>query len=704
MRADMDIKFLPGVGEKRAALLASELGIRSVGDLLHHYPYRYIDRTKIYRIGELSEDNASSFVQLRGRIVGKAFLGEGRKQRLTATLADSTGQLELVWFQQTKWVDKQLELGREYLVLGKPSFFGGKANIVHPEIETVEKFLSRGNLGMQGVYGTTERLTSAGLASKGIYALVCTLWERIKENITETLPDYLVGRLDLLSRREALQNIHFPTSPQMLRRAIYRLKFEELLGVQLGILSVKAGRTSLRNGFLFPRVGELFHDFYENHLPFKLTGAQKRVVKEIRSDCTSGHQMNRLLQGDVGSGKTLVALMSMLLASDNGFQSCMMAPTEILARQHFASISKMLSGTSCQGRVAVLTGSTKTRERREILERTASGEILILIGTHALIEDRVKFQNLGLVVIDEQHRFGVEQRAKLWTKNSQPPHILVMTATPIPRTLAMTLYGDLDVSVIDEMPAGRKPIKTYHLKEALRLKLNGFLKSEIAKGRQVYVVYPLIKESEAMDYQNLYDGFDNIIKAFPLPDYRVGVLHGKMPPDEKAESMRLFSEGVNHILVATSVIEVGVDVPNATVMVIESAERFGLSQLHQLRGRVGRGGNQSFCVLMSGDKLSREAEARLEAMVETTDGFKLSELDLKLRGAGDVNGTRQSGEAIDLRIASLSSDGQILEQARLIASSILEEDNSLSQPKNRLLAGIKERYKPKNTIDYGMIS
>lgn len=704
MRADMDIKFLPGVGEKRAALLASELGIRSVGDLLHHYPYRYIDRTKIYRIGELSEDNASSFVQLRGRIVGKAFLGEGRKQRLSATLADSTGQLELVWFQQTKWVDKQLELGREYLVLGKPSFFGGKANIVHPEIETVEKFLSRGNLGMQGVYGTTERLTSAGLASKGIYALVCTLWERIKENITETLPDYLVGRLDLLSRREALQNIHFPTSPQMLRRAIYRLKFEELLGVQLGILSVKAGRTSLRNGFLFPRVGELFHDFYENHLPFKLTGAQKRVVKEIRSDCTSGHQMNRLLQGDVGSGKTLVALMSMLLASDNGFQSCMMAPTEILARQHFASISKMLSGTSCQGRVAVLTGSTKTRERREILERTASGEILILIGTHALIEDRVIFQNLGLVVIDEQHRFGVEQRAKLWTKNSQPPHILVMTATPIPRTLAMTLYGDLDVSVIDEMPAGRKPIKTYHLKEALRLKLNGFLKSEIAKGRQVYVVYPLIKESEAMDYQNLYDGFDNIIKAFPLPDYRVGVLHGKMPPDEKAESMRLFSEGVNHILVATSVIEVGVDVPNATVMVIESAERFGLSQLHQLRGRVGRGGNQSFCVLMSGDKLSREAEARLEAMVETTDGFKLSELDLKLRGAGDVNGTRQSGEAIDLRIASLSSDGQILEQARLIASTILEEDNSLSQPKNRLLAGLKERYKPKNTIDYGMIS
>lgn len=704
MRADMDIKFLPGVGEKRASLLATELGIRTVGDLLHHYPYRYIDRTKVYRIGELTEDNSSSYVQLRGRIVGKAFLGEGRKQRLSATISDSTGQMELVWFQQTKWVEKQLEVGREYLVLGKPSFFGGKPNIVHPEIETVEKFLSRGNLGMQGVYSTTERLTSAGLASKGIYALVCTLWERIRDNITETLPDYLIGQLNLLSRREALENIHFPTSPQLLQRAIYRLKFEELLGVQLGILSIKAGRTSLRNGFMFPRVGELFRDFYDNHLTFRLTGAQKRVVKEIRSDCTSGHQMNRLLQGDVGSGKTLVALMSMLLASDNGYQSCMMAPTEILARQHYASISKMLTGTSCEGRVAVLTGSTKSRERREILERTLSGEIVILIGTHALIEDRVQFENLGLVVIDEQHRFGVEQRAKLWTKNSQPPHILVMTATPIPRTLAMTLYGDLDVSVIDEMPAGRKPIKTYHLKEALRLKLNGFLKSEIDKGRQVYVVYPLIKESEAMDYQNLYDGFDHIVQAFPLPEYRVGVLHGKMPPEEKAESMKLFAEGVNHILVATSVIEVGVDVPNATVMVIESAERFGLSQLHQLRGRVGRGGNQSYCVLMSGDKLSREAEARLGAMVETTDGFKLSELDLKLRGAGDVNGTRQSGEAIDLQIASLSSDGQILEQARLIASSILEDDAQLTKVKNRTLAALKERYKPKNTIDYGMIS
>ena len=413
MRADMDIKFLGGVGEKRAALLASELGIKTVGDLLHHYPYRYIDRTKVYRIGSLSEENSSTFVQLRGRILGKAFLGEGRKQRLTAILSDSSGQMELVWFQRTKWVAEQLEVGREYLVLGKPSFFGSKPNIVHPEIETVEKFLSRGNLGMQGVYSTTERLTSVGLASKGLYALVCTLWEHIAENITETLPDHLVKRLDLLSRREAIQNLHFPSSPQMLKRAIYRLKFEELFGVQLGILSIKAGRTTHLSGFMFPRVGELFRDFYDNHLPFTLTGAQKRVIKEIRSDCVSGHQMNRLLQGDVGSGKTLVALMSMLLASDNGYQSCMMAPTEILARQHYASISKMLRGTSAEGRVAVLTGSTKTRERREILERTLSGEVQILVGTHALIEDRVQFDNLGLVIIDEQHRFGVEQRAKL---------------------------------------------------------------------------------------------------------------------------------------------------------------------------------------------------------------------------------------------------------------------------------------------------
>ena len=704
MRADMEIKFLSGVGERRASLLATELGIHTVGDLLHYYPFRYIDRTKVYSIGALTEENSSTFVQLRGKIIGYAYLGEGHKQRLSVTLADTTGQIELVWFKGAKWIEQRLEVGREYIVLGKPTLFNGKANIVHPEIELVEKYLSRGGGGMQGVYGTTEKLTSAGLASKGIYGLVCTLWESAKGHIAETLPDYIISKLGLMSRAEALENIHFPSSPQKLRAAQYRLKFEELFGVQLGILSLKAGRTTLRSGFVFSRVGEHFRDFYENKLPFKLTNAQKRVVKEIRKDTTSGHQMNRLLQGDVGSGKTMVALMSMLLAADNGYQSSLMAPTEILARQHFASIEKMIAGTPTEGRVAVLTGSTRAGERRKILERVASGEVLILVGTHALIEDRVKFDNLGLVVIDEQHRFGVEQRAKLWTKNQTTPHILVMTATPIPRTLAMTLYGDLDVSVIDELPAGRKPIKTYHLKEAMRLKLFGFMKSEIAKGRQVYVVYPLIKESEALDYQNLYDGFDNIIQEFPLPEYRVGAIHGKMSPEDKAESMRLFAEGVNNILVATSVIEVGVDVPNATVMVIESAERFGLSQLHQLRGRVGRGGNQSYCVLMSGDKLSRDAEARLEAMVETCDGFRLSELDLKLRGAGDVNGTRQSGEAIDLRIASLSTDGQILEQARDVAEKILAKDPTLSQPVNHPLALLRDRYKPAGAIDYGMIS
>jgi len=704
MRADMEIKFLSGVGERRAALLTMELGIRTVGDLLHYYPFRYIDRTKVYRIGELTEENSSTFVQLRGRIVGYAYLGDGRKQRLSVTLGDSTGQIEMVWFQGAKWIEKRIEVGREYMVLGKPTYFNGKANLVHPEIELVEKFLARGNFGMQGVYGTTERLTSAGLGSKGIYGLVCTLWEAVKGRIGETLPGHVVRQLGLMSRAEALENIHFPSSPQKLRAAQYRLKFEELFGIQLGIVSLKAGRTTLKNGFVFARVGHHFLDFYENRLPFKLTEAQKRVVKEIRKDTTSGHQMNRLLQGDVGSGKTRVALMSMLLAADNGFQSCLMAPTEILARQHYASIAKMIAGTPTEGRVAVLTGSTKAAERREILRRLASGEILILVGTHALIEDRVQFDNLGMVVIDEQHRFGVEQRAKLWTKNQVTPHILVMTATPIPRTLAMTLYGDLDVSVIDELPAGRKPIKTYHLKEAMRLKLFGFMKKEIAKGRQIYVVYPLIKESESLDYQNLYDGFEHIIQEFPLPEYRVGAIHGKMSPEDKAEGMRLFAEGVNQILVATSVIEVGVDVPNATVIVIESAERFGLSQLHQLRGRVGRGGNQSYCVLMSGDKLSSDAEKRLEAMVQTCDGFELSELDLKLRGAGDVNGTRQSGEAFDLRIASLSTDGQILQQARDVAEQILAQDPHLTEPQNKLLAALRERYKPSGSIDYGMIS
>ena len=630
---DYDIKYLPGVGERRAALLASELNVRTFGDLLYYFPFRYIDRTRLFRIGEIGGE-VPAYIQIRARITGMAYEGEGRKRRLRVFASDGTGTADLVWFSGTKWIEKRLEVGREYIIFGRPNLYHGELSFVHPEIDLVEKLINRPSGGLQGVYSSTEKLNNAQLGTKGIYNLVCTLWQQVADHIPETLPESFVAAYDLLPRREALYNIHFPQSPDLLKRAEYRLKFEELLGIQLAILSRRATRTTAADGFYFPRVGEYFNTFYREKLPFELTGAQKRVIREIRADTVTGHQMNRLLQGDVGSGKTLVALMAMLLAADNGFQSCLMVPTEILARQHYASIERMIDGLGI--RAAVLTGSTRKRERDEILEALARGEIHMLIGTHALLEERVQFDNLGLVVIDEQHRFGVEQRARMWTKNSRPPHILVMTATPIPRTLAMTLYGDLDVSVIDELPPGRKPIVTRHLYDSQRMKLFGFLRREIARGRQVYVVYPLIKESEKMDYKDLYDGFETLSREFPLPEYRLSVVHGKLPPEEKNEGMRAFKEGETQIMVATSVIEVGVDVPNATVMVIESAERFGLSQLHQLRGRVGRGGEQSYCILMSGDKLSREARARLDAMVETTDGFRLSELDLKLRGAGDI--------------------------------------------------------------------
>ena len=554
---------------------------------------------------------------------------------------------------------------------------------------------------MQGIYPSTEKLSNA-LGTKGMYQIVCNAWALARDRISDPLPETLRARYGLVSRREALYNIHFPQSQEALRQAQYRLKFEELLGVQLNIQQRRSARLSKSDGFLFPKVGGVFNTFYHEKLPFPLTGAQKRVIREIRKDTVSGFQMNRLLQGDVGSGKTLVALMSMLLAVDNGYQACMMAPTEILARQHFATIRRMLDGMEV--RVAILTGASKTRERREALDGIASGEVDILIGTHALIEDRVQFANLGFVVIDEQHRFGVEQRARLWTKNAQPPHILVMTATPIPRTLAMTLYGDLDVSVIDELPPGRRPIKTYHYTDAARLKLFGFMRQEIAKGRQVYVVYPLIKESEAMDYKDLTDGYEAISRDFPLPQYVTAICHGKMKPADKEESMRQFKQGEAQILVATSVIEVGVDVPNATVMVIESAERFGLSQLHQLRGRVGRGGEQSYCILMSGEKLSRESRARLDAMCETNDGFRLAELDLKLRGAGDINGTLQSGMAFDLKIASPTADVQILTVSRDAASEILAEDPALAQPQNLGLEMLRRRYSGREEIDFSRIS
>ncbi len=698
---ETDIKFVAGVGEVRARLLEKELGIRSVGDLLEHYPFRYIDRTKIYRIADIS-DEGTTLVQFRGRITGFSYAGEGRKRRFTAYMQDATGAAELTWFHGVKWIEKRLEVGREYIVFGRPSFYRGELRMVHPEIETVEQSLSRRvESGMQGVYPSTEKLSST-LGTKGFYNLVCNAWAALGGRIAETLPSDLRSRRGLITRAAALYNIHFPQSPELLRQAQFRLKFEELLGIQLNIQSRRTARLSKADGFLFSKVGDAFNTFYSTKLPFPLTGAQKRVIREIRQDTVTGYQMNRLLQGDVGSGKTMVALISMLLAVDNGFQACMMAPTEILARQHFATIQKMLDGMDV--RVAILTGSSKAKERRTALEGIASGEVDILIGTHALIEERVKFDNLGFVVIDEQHRFGVEQRARLWTKNSQPPHILVMTATPIPRTLAMTLYGDLDVSVIDELPPGRQPIRTYHYTDAARLKLFGFMRRQIAEGRQVYVVYPLIKESEAMDYKDLTDGYEAISRDFPLPDYVTAICHGKMKPADKEESMRQFKSGEAHIMVATSVIEVGVDVPNATVMVIESAERFGLSQLHQLRGRVGRGGGQSYCILMSGEKLSRESRARLEAMCETTDGFRLAELDLKLRGAGDINGTMQSGMAFDLKIASPTADVQILTLAREVAADILAADPSLSRPENAGLRALRERYAAGEKIDFSRIS
>ena len=699
---DNGIQYVSGVGEVRAAVLAKEAGIRTMGDMLNYYPFRYVDRTKIYRMADVDDSLASAFVQLRGRVTRVFYAGEGRKRRYSVMVSDGSGQAELIWFHGIKWIEKRIEVGREYLIFGRPSFYRGEMSMVHPEVETVEKaFARKAESGMQGVYPSTEKLSST-FGTKGIYNIMCNLWPLVRDHITDPLPEPLRERCGLMPLREALYNIHFPQSAELLRQARYRLKFDELIGIQLNILSRRSERIGRNDGFLFAKVGEAFNTFYNQRLPFPLTGAQKRVIREIRTDTASGCQMNRLLQGDVGSGKTLVALMSMLLAVDNGFQACLIAPTEILARQHFATVSRYLEGMSVG--VAVLTGASPAAERRAALEGIADGSVKILVGTHALLEDRVRFANLGFVVIDEQHRFGVEQRARMWTKNEQPPHILVMTATPIPRTLAMTLYGDLDVSVIDELPPGRRPIKTVRYTDAARLRLFGFMKSEIAKGRQVYVVYPLIEESENMDYKDLFDGYESISRDFPLPDYVTTVCHGRMKPADKEESMRQFKSGEAHILVATSVIEVGVDVPNATVMVIESAERFGLSQLHQLRGRVGRGGEQSYCILMSGEKLSREARARLDAMCSTSDGFELAELDLKLRGAGDINGTQQSGQAFDLKIANPTLDAQILQRAREEAEKILGADRQLQRPENAGLRELRSKYSGEKSMDFSMIS
>ena len=697
---DNDIQFLSGVGERRARLLRSELGIRTLGDLLYHFPFRYIDRSRIWRIGELRDDSLT-YVQLQVRITGFRHVGAGAKKRFVATVADATGTAELVWFKGIGWIEKRLEQGREYVVFGRPAFFGGVLSLVHPEVESVLDQKNRFHSSVQGVYSTTEKLSNAQLGTKAIHSLMCNLWPQVDGRLRETLPDEVIREYGLVPLRDALYNIHFPTSQQALRDAELRLKFDELLGIQLNILQQRHARTSREDGFLFPTVGRLFNTFYNERLPFPLTGAQKRVIREIRQDTVTGHQMNRLLQGDVGSGKTLVALMSMLLACDNGFQACLMAPTEILASQHYASIVRMTEGIGL--RVGLLTGSTKKKERAELSEGLLSGEIDILIGTHALIENGVRFRNLGFVVIDEQHRFGVEQRARLWSKNLQAaPHVLVMTATPIPRTLAMTLYGDLDVSVIDALPPGRKPVKTVHYRDSHRLRVFGFIRDEIKRGRQVYVVYPLIKESEKMDYKDLEDGYAGIVQAFPPPEYVTVVVHGKMKAADKEYGMDLFKRGVAHIMVATSVIEVGVDVPNASIIVIESAERFGLSQLHQLRGRVGRGAEQSYCILMSGDKLSAESRKRLGAMVQTTDGFRLAEMDLQLRGPGDLSGTLQSGLAFDLKIASLGRDGQILSLARSAAERILEQDPHLER--NTMLKELSDKYNSAENADFSMIS
>jgi ATP-dependent DNA helicase RecG len=681
------IEYLKGVGPKRAELLKKELGIFSYVQLLNYYPFRYIDRTRFYKINELQPDQP--LVQIIGRITDRQIIGDKHKRRIVARLTDETGSMELVWFQSLKWVEENVMRGKVYIVFGKPNMFNGTFSISHPELENYPRPAGiTGNLTLQPIYNSTEKLKKHFLDSKGIQKLQSLLIEQHIREVKETLPGYITDKYKLVRKREALQNIHFPANAQSLQDAERRLKFEELFFIQLQLLNSKQQRTLKFKGAVFDKVGDKINTFYKEILPFELTNAQKRVIKEIRLDTQRGAQMNRLVQGDVGSGKTIVALMSMLLANDNGYQACMMAPTEILARQHYQSLVSLVKEDFVK--VAVLTGSTTKKQRNLLHQQLENGEIDILVGTHALIEDKVQFKNLGLVVIDEQHRFGVEQRAKLWRKNSVPPHILVMTATPIPRTLAMTLYGDLDVSIIDELPAGRKPIETRHLFEGQRLRMFGFMKEEIRKGRQVYVVYPLIKESEKLDLLYLEAGIEQMRDQFPLPDFQISIVHGKMSNADKQFEMQLFVEGKTQIMVATTVIEVGVNVPNASVMVIEHAERFGLSQLHQLRGRVGRGAEQSFCILMSGNKLTKEGKLRLETMVRTNNGFEISETDLQLRGPGDLSGTQQSG-VLDLKLADLAKDQVILQEARNTIIEVFEEDPTLSLPQNHLLRSYLEK-------------
>lgn len=673
-----DIKYLSGVGPQRASILNKELGIFSFHDLIYYFPYKYVDRSRIYYIHEI--DGTMPYIQLKGTFLSFETFGEGRQRRLVGHFSDGTGVVDLVWFQGIKYILGKYKLREEYIVFGKPTVFNGRVNIAHPDIDDPSE-IKLSAMGMQPYYHTTEKMKRSFLNSHAVEKMMKGVMQLLEEPLPETLSPRILAEHHLMPLTDALHNIHFPLGPELLRKAQYRLKFEELFYVQLNILRYAKDRQRKYQGYVFEKVGEFFNTFYAQNLPFELTGAQKRVVKEIRNDVGSGKQMNRLLQGDVGSGKTLVALMSMLLALDNKFQACMMAPTEILANQHYDTIKELLFGMDV--RVELLTGSVKGKKRQAILEGLISGEVHILIGTHAVIEESVSFASLGMVVIDEQHRFGVAQRARLWSKNSRPPHVLVMTATPIPRTLAMTLYGDLDVSVIDELPPGRKPIETLHQFDNRRESLYRSVRKQLIEGRQVYIVYPLIKESEKIDLKNLEEGYLHICEEFP--EYKICKVHGKMKPAEKDAQMQLFISGEAQIMVATTVIEVGVNVPNASVMIIENAERFGLSQLHQLRGRVGRGAEQSYCILVTTYKLSEDTRKRLEIMVRTNDGFEIAEADLKLRGPGDLEGTQQSGVAFDLKIADIARDGQLLQYVRGIAEKILDEDPFSENTDNQIL-------------------
>lgn len=692
----LNIKYLPGVGPKRAELLNKELEIFTYLDLLHYYPYKYIDRSKTYKISEI--DGSMPYIQLRGRIVSYATHGEGARRRLTALFSDGSGVIELVWFKGIRYIANRYKPGTEYTLFGKPTLFNGKLNIAHPELDPIDDRID-GTIGLQGYYNTTEKMKNAFLNSKAIQKMVYTLLSGIQSPLPETLPPSVISRLQLMGLTDALRNIHFPVSVDHLRRAELRLKFEELFYLQLNILRYTRLRNQRLGGFRFEHVGDYFNGFYHRILPFELTQAQKRVIKEIRADMGSGRQMNRLLQGDVGSGKTLVALMSMLIAVDNGFQACLMAPTEILANQHYEGLKQMVEPLGL--RIELLTGSVTKKRREPILNGLITGEVHMLIGTHALLEESVNFSNLGFVVIDEQHRFGVEQRARLWKKNRIPPHILVMTATPIPRTLAMTVYGDLDVSVIDQLPPGRKPIQTILQYDNKRSQLYASLRKQLQMGRQAYIVYPLIQESEKSDLKNLEEGYEHIREVFP--EYQVCMVHGKMKAAEKEGEMQKFVSGEARIMVATTVIEVGVNVPNASVMIIENAERFGLAQLHQLRGRVGRGADQSYCVLMSSYKIAQDTRKRLEIMVDTNDGFRIAEADMQMRGPGDMEGTQQSGIAFNLQIANLAKDGQILQAARDEANRLLDTDEQLTHPENLIVRKELERIF-KRQKNWGLIS